>query len=163
MVNILKAPPHLAYQLALLTTELSEIFANAPITKKPGDSLSPVTGTDGVRKPVEGDCPVCVMEFEDGEDIVWCRAACGQNIHRSCFEQWQRSKPGAVRCVYCRSVWKGDDKVIGKIPKNGNVNHEGYVNVAGELGISQERDMSSYHSYWVAGQSDARTYGRRRW
>jgi len=29
------------------------------------------------------------------------------------------------------------------------VNEEGYVNVAGELGLGGQRDMSTYHQYWV--------------
>lgn len=96
------------------------------------------------------------MPFEEGEDLVWCKAACGQNIHRTCFQQWQRSKSGQMtKCVYCRSEWKveaGDlSGLKGKV-KEGVKNGEGYVNVAGELGMSGERDMSSYHSYWVARQ-----------
>lgn len=58
---------------------------------------------DGSRKPVQGDCPVCFMEFEPAhEEIVWCRAQCGQNIHKVCFERWAASQrqSGGVRCVY---------------------------------------------------------------
>lgn len=141
MVNILKAREDLAYQLALITTELNEIFAAAPITQKLiDDATSLSTDTGGVRKPIEGDCPVCVMPFEEGEELVWCKTACGQNVHRTCFEQWQRSKPGQqAKCVYCRSLWKTEVKDVSKISKEGVKNHEGYVNVAGELGISQER------------------------
>jgi len=62
MVNVLKAREDLAYQLALLTSELREIFANCPVTPQTKDGSS--TDTGGSRKPVEGDCPVCVMEFE---------------------------------------------------------------------------------------------------
>lgn len=24
----------------------------------------------GVRKPIEGDCPICVFEFEEGDDLL---------------------------------------------------------------------------------------------
>lgn len=100
MVNILKAREDLAYQLALLSTELVEIFANAPVTPQSSDG-APSTSTDtgGSRKPIEGDCPVCVMEFDESdksEEILWCKGACGNNIHRHCFEQWARSKPGKL-------------------------------------------------------------------
>lgn len=99
---------------------------------------------------------MCVMPFEGGENLIWCKAACGQNIHRGCFEQWQRSKPGQVaKCVYCRSNWKGEEGDVGKLKgkvREGVRNGEGYVNVAGDLGLSGERDMSTYHSYWVARQ-----------
>lgn len=159
MVNVLKAREDLAYQLALLSTELSELFASAPITTQSSSSNSKAaaltTDTGGSRKPIEGDCPVCVMEFEASERdtpgaILWCKAACGQNIHRHCFEQWAKSKPGTVKCVYCRTPWKGDEETVRKITKGtGKVNAEGYVNVAGELGISARRDTSSYHQPWV--------------
>lgn len=42
------------------------------------------------------------MEFEpDTEEIVWCRAACGNNIHEACFNQWAATKGAqGVCCVY---------------------------------------------------------------
>jgi len=101
MANVLKAREDLAYQLALLSTELTEIFNNAPVTPQSSDTGSATSSdTGGSRKPIEGDCPVCVMEFEAGEDVTWCKAACGNNIHQHCFEQWAKSKPGAVKCVF---------------------------------------------------------------
>ena len=93
MVNVLKAREDLAYQLAFLSMELVEIFANAPVTPS-SDAAALSTDTGGSRKLIEGDCPVCVMEFKEGEPILWCKAACGNNIHQHCFEQWARSKPG---------------------------------------------------------------------
>ena len=86
LARVLRARFDLVYQLALLSEELKEIFENAP---------SPV-GEDvcngrGKRKPVEGDCPICFSKMEEGpntEPVVWCRAACGQNIHKGCFETW---------------------------------------------------------------------------
>ena len=152
---MLKARADLAYQLSLLSTELTEIFANAPATPQSSGDAPMSTDTGGSRKPVEGDCPVCVMEFDESdksEDILWCKAACGNNIHRHCFEQWAKSKPGQVKCVYCRTPWKGDEDSIKRISKSGVVNAEGYVNVADELGLSGHRDMSSYHQYWVRQQ-----------
>ena len=163
LVNILKTREDLAYQLAFLTTELDEIFAKAPAPSQSGDTPSTATDTGGQRKPVEGDCPICAMEFEAAEnirgEIIWCKAACGQNVHRHCFEQWARAKPGQeAKCVYCRSLWKGDEDTIKRISKGGQVNEEGYVNVAGELGLSGQRDMSTYHPFWVRRQDGYRGY-----
>jgi hypothetical protein len=148
-----------------LTDELTDIFANAPQTPQSGDATSEApdtTDTGGRRKPIEGDCPVCVMEFEESdkeEDVIWCKAACGNNIHRHCFEQWAKSKPGAPKCVYCRTVWKGDEHSLKLIAREaGKVGDEGYINVAGELGFGCQRDMSSYHQHWVNRQSDGRSY-----
>ncbi len=99
--NVLKAPPHLQYQLALLAPELRSIFASAPTpTSSTSASASPDTPSN--RKEISGDCPICFTEFEpESEEIVWCKAACGNNIHRTCFEQWAKSQAGKeIRCVY---------------------------------------------------------------
>lgn len=107
------------------------------------------------------------MEFDitdKSESIVWCKGACGNNIHKHCFEQWVRSKPGEVKCVYCRTPWKAEepgDEIIKNIDKTGKKtgrkNAEGYVNVGSALGLSGERDMSTYHSYWMMQEQ------RKRW
>ena len=61
---------------------------------------------EGKRKEIDGDCPICFMEFDpNNEEIVWCKAACGNNIHKACFQQWVASERGkTVRCVYW-CVW----------------------------------------------------------
>ncbi|KAK3372306.1 SWIM zinc finger protein [Podospora didyma] len=152
--RVLRAKYEYVYQLALVSSELVDIFANAPPPPDEGGE-----GEDKNRKPVDGDCPICFNEFETGrgtEVVVWCRAACGQNIHKECFEMWAATKRqqvgyGAkpdVTCPYCRSVWVGDDDSVKKIKKIGNPNEEGYVNVADQLGISTERDISTYSRFW---------------
>ncbi len=64
------------YQLALLSSELREIFAKAPSILNPGDEPT----DDHTRKAVEGDCPICFDELAAAQPdgIVWCQAACGQ-------------------------------------------------------------------------------------
>lgn len=93
------------------------------------------------------------MEMEEGQDIVYCKAACGNNIHRQCQQQWAASKPGQAKCVYCRTPWQ-DDVADGASLKhlvksagtsNARVNQDGYANVAAELGISGVRDTSTYY------------------
>lgn len=79
--------------------ELREIFENAP--QNPAEAAS--TGnTKGVRKEIDGDCPICFMPLEaENESIVWCKAACGNNVHQACFQQWVSSQRGKeIRCVY---------------------------------------------------------------
>lgn len=146
LARVLHARHEYVYQLALLSTELQEIFARAP---PPMNEDSDGEGHDKNkgRKPVEGDCPICFsdMEAEGREKIVWCRAACGQNIHKECFEMWASTKrkqqggSAQVTCPYCRSVWEGDEDMVQRIQKSGPRNKEGYVNVANQLGISQTR------------------------
>lgn len=149
--RVLRAPYEYVYQLALLSTELKEIFAGAPPAVRDGKEEEEEEGGDrgGKRKPVEGDCPICFCEMEaaggGAEAVVWCRAACGQNIHEGCFETWAATKRrqggggGEVTCPYCRSVWKGDEDMVKKIKRTGKVNEDGYVNVADQLGISAQR------------------------
>ena len=118
--NVLKAPEHLQYQLAFLSSvspiwvrpvdlatdenltskELHEIFAAAPAPASSETSAS--SDAPSNRKEASGDCPICFTEFEaDRDEIVWCRAKCGNNLHRDCFEQWARSQAGKeIRCVY---------------------------------------------------------------
>lgn len=159
LVNVLKAPPHLQYQLALLSNELADIFANAPASPQSSDGSKADTSNGGKRKPIEGDCPICVTEFEAGEEIVWCKAACGNNIHKACFEQWAKSRPGEVTCVYCRQPWKADDKDLKSIARSAKKNKEGYVNVASQLGLSGRRDTSTYYDGYGYSRRGYSRYG----
>ncbi|PGH08277.1 hypothetical protein AJ79_06064 [Helicocarpus griseus UAMH5409] len=145
LCNVLKVPDHLQYQLAFLSSELREIFANAPVNPKDNASKE---NESGKRKPIEGDCPICFMEFEPArEEIVWCKAACGNNIHKTCFEKWAATQSqNGVRCVYCRSNWEVDTS-FKQLLAQGKVNEEGYVNVGAQLGLSGIRDYSTYHQW----------------
>jgi len=76
LIIILKAPVYLQYQHAFLSEELDSIFKNAPVTQAVldhdhGYHVSSEPTYDGKRKPVEGDCPICVFEMNSEEDIVW--------------------------------------------------------------------------------------------
>lgn len=54
------------------------------------------------RKKISGECPICYEEFEPkNEEIVWCKATCGNNLHKACFEAWrQRHSPEELCCVF---------------------------------------------------------------
>ncbi|KAK1672748.1 hypothetical protein BDP55DRAFT_695963 [Colletotrichum godetiae] len=151
MSRVLRAKFEHTYQLALVPSELKEIFDKAPPIDTQADNFK-----DKNRKPIDGDCPVCFCELEcdNKETIVWCRAACGQNIHKECFETWAATKrrgsfgSGDATCPYCRSIWQGDDGMIKNIKKGGKITYEGYVNVAEQLGISTQRDYSTYSRWW---------------
>jgi hypothetical protein len=99
--RVLRARHDLVYQLALLSSELVEILYQAPPIEVGDDAEKP---SNSNRKPVEGDCPICFCAFEAAEAIVYCRATCGQNIHKGCFEMWaatKRKSPGAKEQVTC--------------------------------------------------------------
>ncbi|KAI1419189.1 hypothetical protein F5Y12DRAFT_789262 [Xylaria sp. FL1777] len=144
MCRVLRARPDLVYQLALLTTELREIFEHAPPIEREGSK-----SRDPNRKQIEGDCPICFTPLEGPDDTVYCRATCGQNIHKECFEMWAATKRRDIRdtvtCPMCRSLWQGDDDMVGKIRNTGVAGSDGYVNVANQLGISGIRDESTYY------------------
>lgn len=58
------------------------------------------------RKAVSGDCPICHEDLSpEAGDITFCRAACGQNLHEKCMEDWNSSRAGATTCPMCRTAW----------------------------------------------------------
>ncbi|KAK3713757.1 hypothetical protein LTR37_008243 [Vermiconidia calcicola] len=153
LARVLRAPADLEYQLAFVSSELRDIFAKAPpLPSEQADGAQ----KDGKRKPLEGECPICCEDFEPentSEETVYCKAACFNNIHKACFEQWAATKKnGAVTCPFCRTPWQGDEDTLKKVAKTGKVNEDGYVNVASQLGISGTRDYSTYHPHWVQRQ-----------
>lgn len=160
LTRVLRTKPNLAYQLAFLLDEVRDIFWNAPL---PAENSKEAAETDKKRKPIEGDCPICFETMETGEALVWCEAACGQNLHRDCFETWARTKrssAGGVTCPYCRSKWKGKVN-LASVKAHAEIGHEGYLNVARPLGISTTRDHSTYSRWWSGHE---RSYRRgNRW
>jgi hypothetical protein len=153
LARVLRAPPHLEYQLAFLSSELREIFARAPpLPTETGDG----SAKDGKRKSMEGeDCPICMVGFDESstDETVYCKAACGNNIHQECFAQWAATKQnGVVTCPFCRAHWQSDASDVSKIAKRGKKNAEGYVNIAGQLGLSGRRDYSTYNEFWLRQQ-----------
>jgi hypothetical protein len=155
MVRVLKTREEVAYQLALLSTELREVLKNAPPI--PGVETDPTDAQgeqDGNRKPIEGECPICYDDLEPDKDaIVYCKASCGNNVHKGCMQKWISMTRGKATCPYCRATWAQEDGFEGKLgevdTKGLERNEDGYVNVAGQLGLSGERDYSSYHQFWV--------------
>lgn len=147
--TVLRAPSELQYQRAFLTAEVEEILANAPPI--PNSTSDSEEDHDGKRKPIDGECPICYMDFDpDNNEIIWCKAACGNNMHKDCFDQWAASQRGQeVRCVYCRQPWQMEKGDLEAIKKLGQQSGDGYVNVAEQFGISRARDYSTYHQPWV--------------
>jgi hypothetical protein len=165
MLRVLKARENIAYQLALTSTELRETLKNAPPI--PGIETDPTDAQgeqDGNRKPIEGECPICYDDLEAGKDaIVYCKASCGNNVHKDCMQKWISMTRGKATCPYCRAIWAAEDGFDGKLgtvdTKGLEKNEDGYINVAGQLGLSGERDYSTYHPHWVRSQLG---YGRGR-
>jgi len=153
--TVLRAPDHLVYQLALVTEELESVFAAAPPIPTDTVSDDDKDTATSKRKPIEdgSECPICYMDMLGTEELVWCKAACGNNMHKNCFDQWAASQRGqTVKCVYCRTPWEVDASDLAKMKTQGSVGPDGYVNVAEQFGLSGQRDYSSYNSYWVRRQ-----------
>ncbi|PSN63876.1 hypothetical protein BS50DRAFT_558106 [Corynespora cassiicola Philippines] len=155
MLRVLKAPEPTAYQLALTPTELRSLFASAPPIP---DATTAQAAEDTNRKPIEGECPICYTEFDADDDrdaVAYCKASCGNNVHAECMAAWRRARSGKATCPYCRSEWEsdggGEGAFGGKIEGMERMERgeEGYVNVAGRLGLSGRRDYSTYHYPWV--------------
>lgn len=60
-----------------MSDELNSIFANAPVTRVPVVERShdhdqeDETIYNGKRKPIDGECPICVDDLASGEELVW--------------------------------------------------------------------------------------------
>lgn len=93
---------HTWYQKALLTSELEEIFANAP--PAPNDVTNPrvrdayarATGqmpaaadAGGKKNKIEegSECAICYedMSKENEGNLVFCETSCGNALHKECF------------------------------------------------------------------------------
>ncbi|KAF2848974.1 hypothetical protein T440DRAFT_142895 [Plenodomus tracheiphilus IPT5] len=169
MLRVLKAREEIAYQLALLSSELRELIKNAPPipgVETNGKDGSETEGEDTNRKPIKGECPICYDELEDKEHTVYCKSSCGNNVHKDCMQKWIAISKGKATCPYCRAKWAVDTGLegkLGEIDTSGlQLNEDGYVNVAGQLGLDGERDYSTYHQFWVRRHLGHGARGRRR-
>ncbi|KAF7312446.1 hypothetical protein MIND_00258100 [Mycena indigotica] len=155
------------YQKALLTTELEEIFANAPVApnsvtnprireayaKAVGKTVPEQASASQTKKrmPAEDDdCPICYDEMHSVAEtsLVFCES-CGNAVHKECFGQWQntsRNQGKPLTCIYCRASWPSAGAASGSGGNRGRAGmSDGYVNLAGVAGVSPQRDTSSYY------------------
>ncbi|KAI5813942.1 hypothetical protein BZA77DRAFT_250886, partial [Pyronema omphalodes] len=153
MARVLGAREELVYQAGLTREELEEIFSRAGTR---GTGVGEILGSLVHRKPIsaEDPCPICFSEITteelENEELLYCKAQCGANVHKECFGFWRRTKGADVTCVLCRQPWieeYRDGMALQQVLDDiGGRTEEGYINVARELGISGVRDTSSYHA-----------------
>ena len=60
---------------------------------------------NNIRKPIKGDCPICLDNLNNGKKIIYCKYTCGNNIHEHCFNKWCEFK-SKKECIYCRGDWE---------------------------------------------------------
>jgi hypothetical protein len=103
------------------------------------------TDTDGRREiEADTDCPICYDAISGCPDstLTWCRAGCGNSIHKACWTEWSKNQKAQGKkptCVYCRSVWV-DETAAGAA---GATKVGGYLNLAAVAGMTGARDTSS--------------------
>lgn len=183
--TVLQVPQtsNLWYQAALLSTELSAIFANqrpapAGVAEQRAAKMYKVAtgqeqvdetdpnGSSGLvqkRLPEEDDdCSVCYESLTPGSEVglVFCLGSngCGRGLHAECQQQWARQAQ-PVTCVNCRAEWSSGAAVDPKKPL-GPTYSEGYLNLSGSLGVSPQRDTSSYYRGPQRGRGWDGGYGR---
>ncbi|KAG6872400.1 hypothetical protein C0995_009990 [Termitomyces sp. Mi166 len=148
-----------ANTLALLTTELEQIFAEAPlapnafanpqIREAHARAMGKATGTPDAqsssKRRIPGsddDCPICYEGMHGvGETLLTFCEECGNALHKQCFEQWKTASMNSgkdLTCVFCRARWAVSSAGVGS-----RVSREGYINLASVSGISPIRDTST--------------------
>ncbi|KIP11425.1 hypothetical protein PHLGIDRAFT_474436 [Phlebiopsis gigantea 11061_1 CR5-6] len=154
---------HVWYQKALLTTELQEIFASAPLAPNDmaharvreayavatGKAVASSSSQKAARKiPKEDDD--CVICYEGMHGVAEAKLAfcdtCRNALHKECMQQWARHKGAQVDCPICRGPWAG----AGAAPTAAGTSRaarsaEGYLNLSSAAGLSPVRDASSYY------------------
>ncbi|KIL64334.1 hypothetical protein M378DRAFT_186759 [Amanita muscaria Koide BX008] len=174
-LKVLRVPnesPHW-YQKALLSSELEEIFSQAPLApncvahahvldahvRATAQFSGPSSQSTKKRWPTkDDDCPICYETmFGVAENGLKFCDACGNAIHEECWKQWQASnlRSGkSVTCVWCRAEMNTGGVVKGRKSKGTRTNSdEGYLNLATVAGLSPVRDTSTYRQW-------GRGYGR---
>jgi len=158
--RVLAQPRHSQhiYQLALLSTELSEIFAfadkkgaeaavavqaaQAVVDAAQGKSASSTTSE--AAKPVpKGDCSICFEDVEGAKEACTSCSTCKNFFHKACMDNWlkaARARASNASCPNCRSDW-----VSQEAPKGEAQIREGYTNLGALAGLKTSRDSSSYY------------------
>ena len=82
----------------------------------PSQPASPPTSSTSCpptthRRPVTGDCEICLLDMLNGEAITWCRAQCGKNFHHDCIQRWVNEEEFTNSCPNCRAQWVKEEDV----------------------------------------------------
>lgn len=120
------------------------------------------------RKPLESsNCPVCYERFTKAQavDVIYCKT-CGSNVHGVCFKRANQARGGDAICMVCKAKWIYQNTLpSGSRPPLDEAHmYEGRPNFAKELGISRERDTSTYknNDFWSGNYRKRKYWGRSR-
>ncbi|EIW69441.1 hypothetical protein TREMEDRAFT_62308 [Tremella mesenterica DSM 1558] len=126
------------------SSKVDKIIETAPVVRK--------------IQSVGEDCPVCYEEMTEEDDksgkLVYDEATAG--CGKECFKMWAataKAKGDIVTCVWCRTPWV-EQFIAGTGDKGKGVARSvlGYVNMADVVGMSRERDTSSYYQGPISGE-----------
>ncbi|KAL3925206.1 MAG: hypothetical protein SGILL_000563 [Bacillariaceae sp.] len=60
----------------------------------------PVKNEEGIFRHVDGECALCIEDYEEGDVVVWSDLKCTHAFHKECIMQWLSK--GKKRCPVCR-------------------------------------------------------------
>ncbi|RHZ59088.1 hypothetical protein Glove_365g166 [Diversispora epigaea] len=95
-LKVLKINPnsYFIYQKALIMKELRFIFNKSPKIVLPNEKeiekLKEIASIK--RRPIDGNCSVCMEPLNNNKKLIWCQSGCGNNIHQDCFAEWTNQK-----------------------------------------------------------------------
>ena len=93
--------------LPVPTMEITDVHDPATIAAAVGESNSPLSQsqlTDHEHRGISSYCNICLLEYEEGDIVVWSRRpdGCHHAWHEDCLLDWLKRKPS---CPNCRQVY----------------------------------------------------------
>lgn len=71
-------------------------------TTEPLPAPTPCAENHVVRRTTDEDCGICLTTMVNTplQELVWCKASCGQSAHKECFNTWQSHQNADAQCAY---------------------------------------------------------------
>jgi hypothetical protein len=68
------------------------------------DTSMGCSATHAQRQSLDEECIICKESCKDTalKELTWCKATCGHNLHKACFEEWRplvEKSRGGLRCI----------------------------------------------------------------
>lgn len=72
------------------------------------------------RRSNDEECPICQGSLVNAarHTMLWCKRACGRNVHKECMEQWLQVSGGRGNCV----LWYVTSSIIYRISPSAYTN-----------------------------------------
>lgn len=76
-------------------------YLRLPVKKKLGDGDHDSSCATATHRHVDGQCALCIDDYEAGDQVVWSDLECPHAFHKECIMQWLSK--GKKRCPVCRN------------------------------------------------------------